>query len=323
MDWSPLRALVRPKRALSDARRLRWALVVVLLLGVLNFAMVAYSAGFVADATSGMVEIDNPDRPSAGLCEQSDPGEIFDHYHDECANEPETVTRSLSTYAAETARGLAPLAFFSTIAAWVAVSGVAAVTMGATIRDDPSERVSFLSVLAVTGVGLAPAALRYVARAFIVKQSVAVEELFSTTIGGARATAVDAMTPQNVVYTAVVVATLAWSAYIWRGGWRAVFDREDGRATILAVGCAAVLGIQAWAPLYVEGWPYALVFFLVGLPALVFPRTLEKIDLAFDLIGTRGGESVEPRPWRVGLQQVSGLVIVGLAAVGLGALLFA
>ena len=323
MDWSPLRSLVHPERAFSDAPRLRWAVVVVLLVGLLNVGMVVYSAGFVADATTGSVEIDNPDRPSAGFCEQSDPGEFFDHYHDECANEPETITRSLSTYAAETARGLAPLAFLSTIAAWVAVSGVAAVTMGATTRDDPDDRVSFASVLAVTGLGFAPAALRYVARGLIVKQSVAVEGLAPATIDGARAAAVDAMTPQNIVYTAVVVATLAWSAYVWRGGWRAVFDTDDRRVTVLAVVSATLLAVQAWAPVYVASWPYAIIFFVIGLPALVFPRAMERIDLAFDLIGTRGADDVELRPWRVGLKQAGGLVVVGLASVVLGALLFA
>ncbi|MFC3476513.1 hypothetical protein [Halobacterium litoreum] len=322
MDWSPLRALVRPERAFDEDVRARVGLAVVLALCVLNGVAATQGAGAVASATDGTVTVDNPDRPGDWICDEAATDDFYENYREACANEPETVERSLSSYARPAADALAGTAFLAPLAVWLAVSGVIALAFGGASADDPSDRVRLSTVAAATGVGLAPAALRYAARPFFVERSLS--DYSPAGIESTRDAAAAAMTPESTLYALVVVATLAWSAYVWRGTWRAAIGTESRRVDAVAVGCAAVLSLSAFSPVYLGGGAaiYGILFLLLGGLGLAFPRVLERIELAFDLIGTRGGESVEPKPWRVYLEQVGSLLFVLFGAVAVGGLLF-
>ncbi|WP_336037398.1 hypothetical protein [Halobacterium yunchengense] len=324
MRWSPRRVaelVAAPTDALEDVPL--WAgAAVVIALCVLNAALASQAAAAVASATVGTTEVDNPDRPDEWLCDQAD-DEFYEEYRDACETEPETVTRSHAEPAREAANGLVPVAFLSTAATWLAVAGAFAVAMGGRSPDALGERVSYTRVLAVTGVGFAPAALRYAARAFAVEQSLADRALSPASLDGARRLAVDAMTPESTLYAAVVLVTVAWSAYAWRRGLHSAFDRAGVGVDAAVAFAAVLLLVQAVHPVYLGGGALApgFVFLLLGLPALVAPRVLERIDLFFDLIGTRG--DVELKPWRVLLEQLGGLAFVLAAAVAFGALALA
>lgn len=326
MDWSPQRVLewfVAPARGFADGAPVRVAAGVVLVLCVLNALLVSQAAVAVADATVGTTQVDNPARPSDDICQQAADGEDFEHLRDDCATEPETVTREYASAARDSVNGLVGLAFVAPLAAWLLLSGLFTVSMGGRSHDDPSERVSYSAVLAVTGVGLAPAALRYLARTVVVERTVADGALTPTSLPAARTLALDAMTPETLLYGVVVAASVAWSAFIWREGLRAAFDRES-RALDLAVGFAAVLlGLQAVYPVFLGFEPVGagVVLVLLGLPALLVPRLFERLDLFVSLLGTRG--SVELKPWRVLLAQVGGLAFVLAGTALVGALAFA
>ncbi|MFB6268616.1 MAG: hypothetical protein ABEH83_01635 [Halobacterium sp.] len=326
MDWSPRRALewfVSPGNAFADGASRRAAVVVVLVLCVLNAALVSQAAGAVADATVGTTQVENPQRPADWICEQAGSDEVYEDYQEACQTEPETVTRTYASAARDAANGLVLVALLAPAVACLAIAGVFAVALGGRSHDDPDDRVSYATALAVTGIGLAPAALRYAARTFVVDRSLADRSLSPTSLDDARRLALDAMTPETALYLAVVVATVALSASVWRAGLRAAFDR-DTRIVDAAVAFAAVaLVLQAVVPVYVGGEAalYGAGFVLLGLPALAAPRVLERIDLFFDLLGTRG--SVELKPWRVLLEQVGGLALVLIGAALLGAFAFA
>ncbi|GAA0656726.1 hypothetical protein GCM10009019_20930 [Salarchaeum japonicum] len=303
----------------------RAGVAVVVLLCALNAAGVLYASGVVADATTGSVQIDNPARPSETICEDAQsPGDFFYEYHHEtCATEPATVQQPLASYAADAASDLAFAAFLVPFAVWIVVSGLLHVVIGGATADDYDDRVRFSAVLAVTAVGLAPTALRYLARPLVVELETAT--LTPAGIDAARALAADALTPSSSVWLAVVAATAAWSALVWWQSWQAAFDVSSRRAGTIAGVAGACFLLSALAPVLVGGGAGVVGVLLValGIPALAFPRDLERIDLAFDLIGTRGGENVEPKPWRVALQQVSGLALVAVGTVLLGGLALA
>lgn len=326
MDWSPRHALewfVSPASGFADGASLRVGAAVVLVLCVLNAALVAQAAGAVTDATVGSTQVDNPDRPEDWICEQASDDEFYEDAQTACETEPETLTREYSDVASEATGALLPVALFAPLAAWLAIAGLFAVAMGGQSHDDPDRRVSYATALGVTGIGLAPAALRYVARTFAVERTLEREAIVPSSIEGARALAVDATTPETLPYAALVLATVAWSAYVWRAGLRSAFDRDSLALDIAVAFAAGLLCLQAVLPVYVGGdaAAFGLVLFALGLPALAVPRVLERIDLALDLIGTRG--SVELKPWRVLLEQLGGLLFVLVGAVAIGAFAFA
>lgn len=326
MAWSPRRALewfVAPARGFEDGAPVRVGVAVVVVLCVVNAALASQAAGAVADATVGSTEVDNPARPDDWICERASEDELYASYQEACETEPETVTREYATVAGNAAGGLVPVTFLAPLAACLAVAGAFAVAMGGRSHDDPGDRVSYAAVFGVTGVGFAPAALRYAARTLAVERAVSEDALAPASLEEARSLAVEAMTPESLLYLAVVVATVAWSAYVWRSGLRAAFDRDTVFVDAAVAFAAALLCVQAVSPVFlgVDALAAGFVLFLFGLPALAVPRVLERIDLALDLIGTRG--SVELKPWRVLLQQVGGLAFVLGAAVVFGALAFA
>lgn len=326
MDWSPrtaVRWLVAPSRGFAKRAPLRVGVAVVVVLCIVNVVFVSQAAVAVADATTGTTQVDNPARPSEWICEQAGDDEFYADYQSACANEPETVTREYASAARTAANGLTTVALLAPLALWLAAAGAFAVAMGGQGPDDPDDRVSYASVLAVVGIGLAPSVLRYAARTFLVERSLANRTLTPASLDDASRTAIDAMSPETVLYLVVVVATVAWSAYVWRAGLRAVFDRAGVAVDVAIAFVAVLLCVQAVNPVYVgsNAVLFGVVLLLFGLPALAFPRVLERIDLFFDLIGTRG--DVELKPWRVFLEQVGGLALVLGAAVFLGVLLVA
>jgi len=322
-----LRALVRPRAVFGDSRSVpfRVGLAVVVLLCALNAAGVLYASGVVADATTGSVQIDNPARPAETVCEDAQsPGDFFYEYHHEtCKNEPATVQQPLASYAADTISDLAFAAFLVPFAVWAVVSGLIHLLIGGATADDYDERVQFSAVLAVTAIGLVPAALRYAARPLLVEMETAT--LTPASIEAARSLAADALTPNSPVWLALVAATAAWTAVVWWRSWQTAFGVSSRRAGTVAAVAGACFLVPAVAPVQFAGSVGALGILLVavGIPALAFPRGLENLDLALDLIGTRGGERVEPKPWRVALQQLSGLVMVAVGTVLLGGLALA
>lgn len=329
MDWSPrrlLRALRRPARVFADEVPPSGVVVAVLLvLAVANATVTAQAAGTVTDAVTGSVPVDNPARPADWVCERATSGDDFyEDYVEACRNQPATVQEPLANYARDATGSLVGLAAVAPVAVAIAVSGLAAVVSGGKAPDDPGERVPLTPVVAVTAVGSLPALLRYAARWYAVEQSVTGSLTPSPgTADGARSLAVDVLTPQTTLYLAVVVATAAWSAAIWRAGWRAVIPGADRRVDAVALAAAGVVVLAALRPFYPggEAAAYGLVLFVLGALPLAAPRALERFDIWLDLIGTRGGEHVEVKPWRVYLEQATGLLLTLAGAVGLGGLL--
>lgn len=317
-----LGAFVKPASALDDGLPFRVGATVVVLLCVANAVATAHSAGVVAANTHGSVTVDNPGHPPDWICDQPDTAEQYERYQSACENEPETIDRPLSRYAGNAVGGLVWNALLAPLAVWLAVSGVLVLAFGGASADDPADRVGFSGVMAVTGLGLAPAVLRYAARPLFVERAVADWSVPPATVEGAKTAAVEAMTPEATLYAVVVVATVAWSAYVWRGGWRAVLDTTNRRADAVAVTAAGALAVPAFNPVYFgpEAFPYGVLFLLLGGVGLVFPRVLEHVQLAFDLIGTRGGDNVELKPWRVALEQGVSLLLVLGATLAVGGL---
>lgn len=321
MRWSlrrALRAFVRPRDAFDGASPpVKLGIAVVLLVCVLNAAVALYSAGLVAESTTGTVTIENPQRPPEWVCEDPDEGSLF---AERCANEPRTVDVEFATHARQAANDVVLYAAFAPLAVWFAVSGLLHLVVGGATSSRREDRVSFLAVLGVTGLGFAPAALRYLVRGSEVRRSLAGTTLDPSTADAARTLARDAMLPDSTLYALAVVATVAWSGYVWWGGWTAAFDVEDSRPAVVAAASAGVLALPAVAPVLVSPQVglAGLLLVLFGVPGLAIPRRLERLDVAFDLVGTRGGENVEIRPWRVALAQLTGLgmVVVGALLVG-------
>jgi hypothetical protein len=326
MDWSPRtvsRWFVHPEQGFREWLSLRSAAVVVLALCLLNAVLVSQAASAVAAATIGGTDVQNQHRPPDWICEEAEPGGSFERYQDACETEPETVTRQFSAVAGNAAGGLVPLALLAPLAVWLAASGLFAVVMGGKCHDDPSDRVALTDVLAVVGVGLAPAALRYAGRTAVVERSLAGRTLVPASIEDAKRVAVDAMTPDSAVYIVVVVVTVAWSAYVWRGGLRAVIETESRRIDAAVVGVAVLLAVPAVRPVYLGAGAVGvgLALLALGLPAMAAPRAVERVELFFDLIGTRG--DVEVKWWRVALTQVIGLALVFAGALTVGGLMLA
>lgn len=330
MDWSLrrlARALTRPTAAFDESGvpPIRLGLGIVVLVAVVNAVVTTAGAGTIADAITGTVAVENPARPADYICEQALSGDDFyEEYVDACRDQPATVEEPLAGYARDATSGLFALALFGPVAVWVAFSGLAAVVSGGKAPDDRTDRAFLTPVLAATAVGLLPSVVRYAARWYAVEQSVT-GSLTPTpgTRAGARSLTVDALTPETTLYLAVVVATAAWSAAIWRTGWRAAIPDADRRVDAVAVAAAGVVVLAAVRPFYPQGEAaaYGVLFFVLGVVPLAIPRTLERIDLWFDLVGTRGGEHVEVKPWRIYLEQGTGLLLTLAGAVGLGGLL--
>jgi len=276
-------ALYRPRRAFRDwSPRLAGAAGLVFLLCVLNVAAVFQAASAVGRATTG-------------------------------------ESLSVEAHVAANAYGLP--AFVAPLVVWLAASALIYVALGGQAVDDPDDRVRYSRALTVTAIGLVPGALRYAVRPFVVSASVS-DGLDPRSIASAHAVAQDAMLPDSAVWTAVVALTAAWSAYVWWGCWQSGLGASSERAAAVAVVVAAAIGLTAFAPV-VDLWRalFGLALVLVSLPAVAFSRKLERLDLWFDLIGTRGGENVEIRPWRVAIRQVVGLFGVLTGAVVAGVLL--
>lgn len=326
MGWSPRRlpqALLRPARTFTSDPPIALGLGVLAVVALVNAVVVLQGAGAIAAATTGTVAIENPDRPADWICEEAtseDPG-TFDSYVDACENEPETVERSLSSYAHGAVSNVATLAFLGPLAAALSLSGGVALLYGGEASDDPSRRVSLLAVLGVTGVGFAPAVARYATRWWFVERATT-GGFEPGTIEAAESSAVAALTPNSALYVGVVVATAVWSAYVWRAGWRAVLPDPDIRTDAAAVAGAllvVVAGTSPYRPPVGVGMTgFVLVVF--GLAPLAAPRLVERIDLALDLIGTRGGENIEFEPWRIYLEQSVGFLLVAGGTVALGGL---
>lgn len=331
MDWSLrrlARALTRPTAAFADGGvpSIRLAVVAVAVVAVVNAAATAAGAATVTDAITGTVVVENPARPADWICEQALAGDDFyAEYEDACRNQPVTVEEPLADYARDATSGLVALALVAPAAAWIAFGGLAAVLSGGSAPDDRTDRVFLTPVLAATAVGMLPSVVRYAARWYSVEQSVTGSLRPSPgTAAGVRSLTVDSLTPETTLYLAAVVATAAWSAAIWRAGWRAAIPDADRRVDAVAVAAAGVVVLAALRPFYPggEAVAYGVLLFVLGVVPLAVPRVTERFDLWFDLIGTRGGEHVELKPWRVYLEQGTGLLMVLAGAVGLGGLLF-
>lgn len=276
-------ALYRPRRAFREwSPGLGGATALVLLLGVLNVAAVFQAASAVGRAITG-------------------------------------ESLSVEAHVAANAYGLP--AFVAPLIVWLAASALIYVALGGQAVDDPDDRVRYSRALSVTAIGLVPGALRYAVRPFVVSASVS-DGLEPSSISSAHAVAQDVMLPDSALWTAVVALTAAWSAYVWWGCWQWGLGASSERAAAVAVVAAAAIGLTAFAPV-VDLWRalLGLALVLVSLPAVAFSRKLERLDLWFDLIGTRGGENVEISPWRVAIRQVVGLFGVLVGAVVSGVLL--
>lgn len=105
-------------------------------------------------------------------------------------------------------------------------------------------------------------------------------------------------------------------------GWRAAIPGADRRVDAAAVAAAGAVVLAAAEPLHPgsEASMYGFLLFVFGAVPLAAPRVTERLDLRLDLIGTRGGEHVELKPWRVSLEQGVGLLCTLAGAVGLGGL---
>lgn len=326
MDWSPrrlLESLLRPASAFASDPPVSTGLAVLAVVAVVNAVVVLQGAGAIAAATSGTVAVENPDRPADWICQEAtdeDPG-IYESHVDACENEPRTVERPLSSYARSAATNAAGWALFGTLGVALSLSGAVALLYGGRASDDPGRRVSLRAVLGVTGVGFAPALVRYAARWWLVERAAAAG-FEPGYIEAAESTAVAALTPDGPLYLAVAVATAAWSAFVWRAGWRAVLPNPDRRADIVAVaGGLLVVGVATAPSRPPEGSVLlGLVLLAFGLAPLAAPRVVERIDIFFDLIGTRGGADIEFKPWRIYLEQSVGYLLVAGGTVAVGGL---
>lgn len=315
---NPLRALLRPFSAFADETPpFAWAVAAVLLVAVVCALGVSASAGPAARHVDATIQVDNPDRPSEGLCRNREQFEtlreemnVSDSSFTEDCDLPETVSFPLGPFARNVVTGQTAVAFLSVAFAWPAVAGLLHLLSG-------RETDGYAHTLAHTAWGFLPALPRYAALPWAFEQGLAgwsYPHAREPLAAGLRALLAE---PGVGWFSALALATLCWQAYVFAGGLAAARGLSRDRAlAVVAVptGVSAAV-VAARTDLTLPGTTAAaVVLVLVGLVQIAAPYALEMLDLRTDLIGTRGGRDVEPRAWRVKLTRLTG---VGFATAGL------
>lgn len=310
-----LRVLVRPAETLDE-----WSpsfgppLAIVALVALVCAVGVGLSAGFAAEHVDGTIQIDNPERPPDWACEQRESFDNDSVFHDETCDLPKQISFPLGPFAHDVVLGQAWVAFVAVLLSWPVTAGFFHVF--ARGRD----AAGFSRTLAYTAWGFLPAALRYAALPFAFDSALAdwtIPQARSPLEAGLLSLLAE---PRIGWFSVLVLVTLAWQAYIFTEAVRAARGVERGHAATVVAVPTLLLGAVAFGRVGLspsETGVGALVLVAMGLVAVFAPYAVAMFDIQTDLIGTRGGESVEPAPWRVRLTRLAG---VGFAAAGVAML---
>jgi hypothetical protein len=312
-----LRVLVRPADVLDEwSPSFGLSLAVVALVALVCAVGVGLSAGFAAEHVDGTIRIDNPERPPDWVCEQRDSFEGDSAFRDGSCDQPEQVSFALGPFAHRVVMGQAWVAFAAVLLSWPVAAGFFhALAWG-------REAAGFGRTLSYTAWGFLPAVLRYAALPFAFDSALAdwpVPQARDPLEAGLLGLLAD---PAIGWFSMLVLVTLAWQAYVFTEAVRAARGVERGHAaTVVAVPTlvsgAFTLGRIGLGFGTAEAAPAALVLVATGLAPLLAPYAIVMFDIQTDLIGTRGGENVEPAPWRVRLTRLAG---VGFTAAGVAML---
>ncbi|RDI72226.1 YIP1 family protein [Halopelagius longus] len=310
----PLIRLFLPFRA-DDPANPALAAVVVFAVAVLVGWSVSATVPVFEAHVSGTVTVDNPERPADVFCDGNDfESEILNGTPSAC-DEPRTVQKSLGARAASTASGLVVPFGLAVAFSWPVAAAVLWALTGASKASG-----SFRDVLAGTGWGFVPFLLPAAARPYLVERAARTFAFPGTLDGVAAAVRSILVGFGSEPLTALSLAALAWSAYVFAGVARRVRGVSRGRAVAAAVGPAILLGVasvvgNSLGPMPAQAVGYGVVLAALGAPFLVAPREVIEFNKQFELIGFRNTRSVEPEEWYVALHRFGGLAFVGLGYV--------
>lgn len=306
-----LRVLVRPAEIFDEwSPSVRVSLVVVTLVALVCAGGIGLSAGFAAEHVDGTIQIDNPERPPDWVCEQRDSFEDDGTFHDGTCDLPKQVSLHLGPFANSVVWGEAWVGFAAVLLSWPITAGF----FHTFVHGGDAE--GFSQTLAYTAWGYLPAALRYAALPFAFDSALAnwtAPQARAPLESGLRALLAE---PQIGWFSMLVLVTLAWQAYIFIEAVRAAWGVKRSHATTVVAVPTLALGALAFGRVSLipgETGTGALALVAVGLVPIFAPYALVMFDIQTDLIGTRGGENVEPAIWRVRLTRLAG---VGFAAAG-------
>lgn len=312
-----LRPLVRPRTAFADdPPDAIDGLLVVALAGVLVAASLAGAGLVLGEVVSGTATIDNPEKPSERECTEPNgwPDDMEWHTPSECTL-PDTVQVGLGGAAQQRLFSAALGAPFALGLLWLSVGGAGYLL---------SEAASFTTALGRAGWAFLPVGLLWPVRAAGVavlaparsypETPDAVRELVSELVLGAA----------EPFLVGVSLVGLAWGAYVLVGAFAAETGSTTGgvvsASPLFAFGLLAVLGSPLGPAPSGDVLPLVvLLLALLGVPLLVVPRGYIEFQKAFELIGFRNSDAVEPADWYVALHRIGGLLVVAGSAVVLGA----
>lgn len=314
------RALLRPRETFEGwLPGLRATAVVVALLCTLNGASVAFAGNVVTAEVDGSVTVDNPRHPPDWVCDGESNSDGWD------CDASETIQKPLRPAASSAVGGAAVAAAFAPLVWVLLFAGLFVVVSGTAGGRDAEAANAFYEGAAVAAVAAIPGVLRYLLRPFAVERSLA-DWTYPRSLDGVGPAAIDALTPDGTLWAAVLVISGVWTAAVLYGATRAQF--RDSNAAAGAVAVAALLTAVLSIPLSDGGLidgslgGLGIVLVLVAVPGLLWARTFISISKAFELIGFRGTDEVEPASWYVGLHRLIALCGIALGFVFAGGLAY-
>lgn len=313
-----LRVLVRPAEVFEEwSPSFGAALAAVVVVALVCAGGVVLSAGFAAEHVGGTIQIDNPNRPPDWVCEQRESFDNDSVHHDESCELPKQISFPLGPFANRVVSGQAWVGFLAVLLSWPVTAGFFHVFAHG------REGAGFSETMAYTAWGFLPATLRYAALPFSFDTALAdwpIPQAREPLRDGLLALLAD---PAVGWFSVLVLVTLVWQAYVFTEAVRAGRGVERGHAaTVVAIPTLA-LGAIALGRVDLsfgasDAAPAALFLVAMGLVPLFAPYAVAMFDIQTDLIGTRGGEDVEPAPWRVHLTRLAGVGFTAVAVVVLG-----
>ncbi|WP_330633511.1 YIP1 family protein [Halocatena halophila] len=280
--------IVRPDQAFeSGAPSFRIACAIVLVLAVANGFGVAHSIQVVTELVSGTVRIESS----------------FDR----------TAMRTATGVVARATNGLVLGAVLAVLSCWLATAAVFALLLG-------RNRGGFRELLALAGVGFAPAAVRYTARPLFVSRAGSSWPV-PETAPGLREAAPRFVTGVTLEpFLVVAVVTILWQAVIYVYGLSSLTDVSRRRAAMwVGPVVVAFVGSLSMEPFQGQFSIVSLFCLCVGGPLVTWPYKLSKFGEQLDAIGSkRRMRDVEPAAWNVWLNRLLGTVFCTASIVFFG-----